>query len=692
MAQSDKAKRNFEDIQKSVQETDKFIKEISNEFPDIVNYSKRLVETFSDYKKLSDSQLNTLKKSNDLTQEILGNRRDIHKEDFQIKDLSELEAEFTRKGLQNRKKIIQVLKEEQRIQKSINNQISASANAAAKFGDMITNSIKSIPFIGDFLSTALGADNLGQDMSKGVRDQFSGFGRDAGAEFAGSFGSNILRESGGERGIISNLFLGSKGAKEMYEMNERIKKERKALGKEDQSPVAQLLTEGRFGLGFLLRNTSRLGILAGVALAGKALSQGLFAYDFENFFKSLLPNFTNFKNIFGDIRQFNLRTVASLTQSRLLYGINGEAALELAKQQRNITGASVEQALAQQRTVSAFARQRGVAPADVIEDLKNNSQLIAEFSRDNFVNLGRAAVEARKLGLSLDTTAKIADSLLDFESSIEAELEAQVLTGKALNLDRARRLVLAGKMEDLQKEIVKQVGSEEALQRMNVMQRRKLAAAIGVSVKELNALAQGKPIEVKSNDTQMNTNAMRGLTTMIKALIAVMALDVGRRGFRSFQDISRGMGKQATSMSAFRKSGLSFQGVSYQEFVKANRMSGGTYAAMMRGGLPKVGAAAGILGAVDIGTAAKSGQPIAPAVGRTIGGVGGSLAGGAALGFMTGGPIGAMIGALIGGGLGSALGGNIGDRFNGGEMISEQRKTNEYLNRMVQGVNINEAY
>ena len=94
MAQSDKAKRNFEDIQKSVQETDKFIKEISNEFPDIVNYSKRLVETFSDYKKLSDSQLNTLKKSNDLTQEILGNRRDIHKEDFQIKDLSELEAEL----------------------------------------------------------------------------------------------------------------------------------------------------------------------------------------------------------------------------------------------------------------------------------------------------------------------------------------------------------------------------------------------------------------------------------------------------------------------------------------------------------------------------------------------------------------------------------------------------------------------
>lgn len=691
MAQSDKAKRNFEDIQKSVQETDKFIKEISKEFPDIVNYSKRLVETFSDYKKLSDSQLNTLKKSNDLTQEILGNRRDIHKEDFQIKDLSELEAEFTRKGLQNRKKIIQVLKEEQRIQKSINNQISASANAASKFGDMITNSIKSIPFIGDFLSTALGADNLGQEMSQGVRNQFSGFGRDAGAEFAGSFGSNILRESGGERGIISNLLLGSKGAKEMYEMNERIKKERKEAGKEEQSPVAQLMTEGRFGIGFLLRNTTRLAILGGVALAGKALAQGAFAYDFENFFKSLLPNFTNFKNIFGDIRQFNLRTVASLTQSRLLYGINGEAALELAKQQRNITGASVEQALAQQRTVAAYARQRGVAPADVIEDLKNNSQLIAEFSRDNFENLGRAAVEARKLGLSLDTTAKIADSLLDFESSIEAELEAQVLTGKALNLDRARRLVLAGKTVELQREIIKQVGSEEALQRMNVMQRRKFAAAIGVSVKELNALAQGKPIEVKSNDTQMNTTAMKFLTNSIKALTLVMGLNVGAQGFRAFQDISRSMSRQATSMSAYRQSGLSFKGVSYQEFVKANRMAG-TTPMMLRSGLPKVGLAAGLLGAVDIGTAAMSGQPIAPAVGRTIGGVGGSLAGGAALGFMTGGPIGAMIGALIGGGLGSALGGEIGDRFNGGEMISEQRKTNEYLSQMTQGININEAY
>ena len=84
MAQSDKAKKNFEEIKKSTKETMDFIKEMSKDFPDVGNYAKRLAATFSDAKKLSGDQLKVLKSTNDITREILGNRKNIHKESFNL--------------------------------------------------------------------------------------------------------------------------------------------------------------------------------------------------------------------------------------------------------------------------------------------------------------------------------------------------------------------------------------------------------------------------------------------------------------------------------------------------------------------------------------------------------------------------------------------------------------------------------
>ena len=121
--------------------------------------------------------------------------------------------------------------------------------------------------------------------------------------------------------------------------------------------------------------------------------------------------------------------------------------------------------------------------------------MFAEFSRDGGEALQRASVNANKLGLNLSTVGKISEKLLDFEGSITSELEAQVLTGKSLNLDRARQLALLGETDRLLDEVIKQVGSEAELARMNAIERRSLANAIGVSVGELNKLAQTGGVE-----------------------------------------------------------------------------------------------------------------------------------------------------------------------------------------------------
>ena len=108
------------------------------------------------------------------------------------------------------------------------------------------------------------------------------------------------------------------------------------------------------------------------------------------------------------------------------------------------------------------------------------------------VNLGRtpegiakAVAQAKTLGITLNEAAQISGKLLDFQSSIEAELEAEVLTGKQLNLEQARFLALQGKTDEAAAEVLKQVGSLAEFQQMNVLQQQALADATGLTADQL---------------------------------------------------------------------------------------------------------------------------------------------------------------------------------------------------------------
>ena len=68
-------------------------------------------------------------------------------------------------------------------------------------------------------------------------------------------------------------------------------------------------------------------------------------------------------------------------------------------------------------------------------------------------DLQQAAVEAAKVGASVEGILGAADKLLDFESSITAQFKAQVLTGKQINTERARQLSLDGDIAGLTQEI-----------------------------------------------------------------------------------------------------------------------------------------------------------------------------------------------------------------------------------------------
>jgi len=124
--------------------------------------------------------------------------------------------------------------------------------------------------------------------------------------------------------------------------------------------------------------------------------------------------------------------------------------------------------------------------------LRDMMEAVASASMATVLTLGKsskallsAANAAKQLGTDIAGVEKIADSLLDFESSIENELQAQLLTGKNLNLTKARELALAGDLEGVAKEVGKQEAIKTAFATKNVIAQKAAAKALGLSREEL---------------------------------------------------------------------------------------------------------------------------------------------------------------------------------------------------------------
>jgi len=89
----------------------------------------------------------------------------------------------------------------------------------------------------------------------------------------------------------------------------------------------------------------------------------------------------------------------------------------------------------------------------ILEGVSKVSATIFNNFKGNVKQIAAAVVTATKLGVTLDQIASAGSNLLDFESSISKEFEAQLLTGEDLDLSRARELALNGKNSELMTEL-----------------------------------------------------------------------------------------------------------------------------------------------------------------------------------------------------------------------------------------------
>jgi len=121
--------------------------------------------------------------------------------------------------------------------------------------------------------------------------------------------------------------------------------------------------------------------------------------------------------------------------------------------------------------------------ATLAEAVKVSGQLAAQLGY-NPERIAKAIVTAKAFGMTLEQAAKSGESLLNFETSIENELKAELLTGKQLNLERARAAALSGDQATVAAEIAANVGTAADFAKMNTLEQKALAAAIGMTADE----------------------------------------------------------------------------------------------------------------------------------------------------------------------------------------------------------------
>ena len=192
-------------------------------------------------------------------------------------------------------------------------------------------------------------------------------------------------------------------------------------------------------------------------------------------------------------------------------GVSNQEGVRLLGSLTEISGLSFESANNFAKQTSLLAQANNAAPNAVIKDIAESSETIAKFTGMTPDNLAKAAIQANKLGLSLKDIGGVAEGLLDFENSLNKELEASVILGRNINLQRARQLALNNDLQGVAVEITKQVGSEAEFNQLNLIERKALAESIGLSVEQLSKVVNNQNKVKTINDAIAGTKPFEEL-------------------------------------------------------------------------------------------------------------------------------------------------------------------------------------
>jgi hypothetical protein len=217
-----------------------------------------------------------------------------------------------------------------------------------------------------------------------------------------------------------------------------------------------------------------LGSLNGVATAsGQAALNG----------KVLLRTYVDINKALEDTNRISSANVVTAYKLQKFAGVELETVAQLEKLSRIMGKSQSSIAGAVMHQVNSFKRLTGFGFSfqSILKEVASLSGYLGLQLAKYPGQMIKSVVAAKGLGLELKQLDAIADSFLDFESSISKEFEAQLLTGKEVNLNKARELFLNNQLLDAGIEITKQIGDANDYLNMNRIAATSYAEQFGMT-------------------------------------------------------------------------------------------------------------------------------------------------------------------------------------------------------------------
>lgn len=203
--------------------------------------------------------------------------------------------------------------------------------------------------------------------------------------------------------------------------------------------------------------------------------------------KGLTETLVEINKELGTSIQFSTQQLATFTKLRETAGLTNEELMGIQKLSLANGQSFDNNADSLLNQVSALNRASGIYinEKQVLKEISSLSAATQLSLGKNPAALAEAVTVAKALGMEMSKVENIADSLLDFESSIANELQAELLIGRDINLEKARQAALNNDLATLAKEIADQAGTAAEFSQMNRIQQDAIAKSVGMGREEL---------------------------------------------------------------------------------------------------------------------------------------------------------------------------------------------------------------
>jgi hypothetical protein len=443
-------------------------------------------------KKLTQAYMTAV----DLTSSVFLNTKSIGTEEFQqlnitsqIVKLKKLESEVTgnTRKLELKAAIehLELMKESQDILATMHKSSQAAAKSIVSPFKKIVDTMGQVPVVGGLIQSAFNLDEIeeqlagriGKAMASGIEKAPADIGKKAFQDFR----SSKSKKAGGE---------GYK--KGMWDEEKKKREESAKITDKD-------LKTARLKQGMMKASIAGLAVVAGLwAKIGKyAFDAGLSLAQVGKLGPQLIINskaVEAFAEEFGTVGELSTGLSWELRKQRFLYGAAEKDVAKLMKLQQGMTGATKESISADLPGMYKEARKAGVSPAKLMETMAGSSEFLAKYVSGSVKEMGKFAIAAAKGGVSLQAIEASMKGALDWETSIGKEMEASMLLGREINLDRFRQLAFAGDAEGAMAEQLRILKSFGPLENLRIDQKEMIGDLFNTEFGQLVSMQREQDI------------------------------------------------------------------------------------------------------------------------------------------------------------------------------------------------------